>query len=309
MVRGGRQRRLHKAFLRYHDPENWPLLREALQRMGRADLIGNGKHHLVPAFQPAGTGRAATQAPRRSPKPVSRPIRPAPPRNKRLKVSRFASLLIEVVAKFTDTAKQYVIILPGRHSLTNVSEAEENKPASGKASLHLGESLPEDQLHHDPLLDCLVELTRIHGRPSTRAALSAGLPLPKIGLTPSLFHRAASRAGFASKVVRRPLEKIDAALLPAILLLDGNEACVLLGWEDGGANAQVLFPDTGQGSVTLSREMLEARYAGIAIFARPHFRFDQRTPESGRSGAAPLVLGRVAGTAAGLSRRAVGRRC
>jgi radical SAM superfamily enzyme YgiQ (UPF0313 family) len=42
VVRGGRQRRLHKAFLRYHDPENWPLLREALQRMGRADLIGNG---------------------------------------------------------------------------------------------------------------------------------------------------------------------------------------------------------------------------------------------------------------------------
>ncbi len=54
--RGRRQRRLHKAFLRYHDPENWPLLREALQRMGRADLIGNGKRHLVPRWQPAGTG-------------------------------------------------------------------------------------------------------------------------------------------------------------------------------------------------------------------------------------------------------------
>lgn len=54
--RGGRQRQLHKAFLRYHDPENWPLLREALRRMGRADLIGNGKRHLVPAWQPAGQG-------------------------------------------------------------------------------------------------------------------------------------------------------------------------------------------------------------------------------------------------------------
>jgi len=51
-----RQRRLHKAFLRYHDPENWPILREALQAMGRADLIGNGKKHLVPRWQPAGTG-------------------------------------------------------------------------------------------------------------------------------------------------------------------------------------------------------------------------------------------------------------
>jgi uncharacterized radical SAM protein YgiQ len=55
-VKGLKQRRLHKAFLRYHDPENWPLLRDALKEMGRADLIGNGKHHLIPTFQPAGTG-------------------------------------------------------------------------------------------------------------------------------------------------------------------------------------------------------------------------------------------------------------
>lgn len=55
-VRGLKRRRLHKAFLRYHDPENWPDLREALKAMGRADLIGPGKHHLVPVTQPAGTG-------------------------------------------------------------------------------------------------------------------------------------------------------------------------------------------------------------------------------------------------------------
>jgi len=54
VVKGERQRRLHKAFLRYHDPKNWPLLRDALKAMGRADLIGNGKHHLIPTFQPLG---------------------------------------------------------------------------------------------------------------------------------------------------------------------------------------------------------------------------------------------------------------
>jgi uncharacterized radical SAM protein YgiQ len=54
--KGIKQRRLHKAFLRYHDPENWPLIREALKSMGRADLIGNGKKHLIPSFQPKGTG-------------------------------------------------------------------------------------------------------------------------------------------------------------------------------------------------------------------------------------------------------------
>jgi uncharacterized radical SAM protein YgiQ len=57
--KGLKQRRLHKAFLRYHDPNNWPVLREALRRMGRADLIGNGKQQLVPSYQPAGTGESA----------------------------------------------------------------------------------------------------------------------------------------------------------------------------------------------------------------------------------------------------------
>ena len=51
-VRKTRQRRVHKAFLRYHDSDNWPLLREELKKMGRADLIGNGKKHLIPLWQP-----------------------------------------------------------------------------------------------------------------------------------------------------------------------------------------------------------------------------------------------------------------
>ena len=56
IVRGDKRRRLHKAFLRYHDSNNWPLLREALKAMGRSDLIGNGKHHLIPTFQPLTDG-------------------------------------------------------------------------------------------------------------------------------------------------------------------------------------------------------------------------------------------------------------
>jgi uncharacterized radical SAM protein YgiQ len=68
VVRGARQRRLHKAFLRYHDPENWPLLRDALKRMGRSDLIGSGRRQLIPAFQPTGTGVAPEG--RRRPAPM-----------------------------------------------------------------------------------------------------------------------------------------------------------------------------------------------------------------------------------------------
>ena len=69
IVRGERRRRLHKAFLRYHDPNNWPVLREALKAMGRADLIGNGKQHLIPTYQPLTDG-AYTSARRKNSTPV-----------------------------------------------------------------------------------------------------------------------------------------------------------------------------------------------------------------------------------------------
>jgi radical SAM superfamily enzyme YgiQ (UPF0313 family) len=69
-IKGLRQRRLHKAFLRYHDPDNWPVLRDALKQMGRTDLIGSQPHQLVPAHQPPGTGKAAG-----TPRPLQRPGR------------------------------------------------------------------------------------------------------------------------------------------------------------------------------------------------------------------------------------------
>ena len=71
IVRGEKRRRLHKAFLRYHDPNNWPLLREALKSMGRAELIGNGKHHLIPTFQPMTDG-SYTSARKKNSTPVGR---------------------------------------------------------------------------------------------------------------------------------------------------------------------------------------------------------------------------------------------
>jgi uncharacterized radical SAM protein YgiQ len=72
--KGIKVRRLHKAFLRYHDPDNWPLLRDALKRMGRADLIGNGKHHLIPAYQPVGSVRPGQARPVQA-RPEVRPMR------------------------------------------------------------------------------------------------------------------------------------------------------------------------------------------------------------------------------------------
>lgn len=57
-VKGLRQRRLHKAFLRYHDPDNWPMLRKSLKEMGLARLIGNAKHQLIPSHQPRGGSKS-----------------------------------------------------------------------------------------------------------------------------------------------------------------------------------------------------------------------------------------------------------
>jgi hypothetical protein len=81
VVHGGKQRKLHKAFLRYHDPANWPLLREALKAMGRSDLIGPGKRHLIPAWQPAGAmasspPRKQESAPARRRSQAAAPARP-----------------------------------------------------------------------------------------------------------------------------------------------------------------------------------------------------------------------------------------
>ncbi len=80
IVRGERRRRLHKAFLRYHDPNNWPLLRDALKAMGRADLIGNGKKHLVPTWQPQTVG--GYHSPRRKNSTPQTPRAPAPQKGK-----------------------------------------------------------------------------------------------------------------------------------------------------------------------------------------------------------------------------------
>lgn len=134
----------------------------------------------------------------------------------------------------------------------------------------------------DALLECLIAVARAHGRTLTREAALAGLPIDTVeGLTPSLFARAAKRAGLACRVVRQPLEAVNELLLPAVLLLKGDKACLLLGWKEDGA-ARIVLPELGEGEVELSREELNGRYLGHTLYARPEFKFDARTPEVGQ---------------------------
>jgi ATP-binding cassette subfamily C protein LapB len=155
--------------------------------------------------------------------------------------------------------------------------APQDLPAAAPAQPQAAERLREDLIAPDPLLDCLIEVCRLHGIAASRASLSAGLPLDQGVLPLTLLERAASRAGLAVKLQRTSLSEIDPATLPAILLLKDNQACVLLGIAAG--QARVLLPQTGQGSVSLSLADLNQRHSGVVVSARPHFRFDERTPE------------------------------
>ena len=132
--------------------------------------------------------------------------------------------------------------------------------------------------HLDPLLDCLFELTRQHGITTTRDSLIAGIPLEEQRLTPAMFSRAARRAGLVSRVLRKPLHELPAALLPAVLLLNGNDAC-LLREIDADGNYYISPAELPEAVQVLSGSELAARYSGLAIVVKPRFRFDKRVPE------------------------------
>lgn len=129
----------------------------------------------------------------------------------------------------------------------------------------------------DDLLQCLLLVAKSHGITTSRDTLLSGLPLEDDSLPPSLFARAAQRAGLTSRLVERALEQLNPALFPAILLLDQNHACILLQLE--GDKAQVIFPELGDTQVSMDLSALVTRYSGRAIYLRPQHRFDARVGE------------------------------
>jgi ATP-binding cassette, subfamily C, bacterial LapB len=160
---------------------------------------------------------------------------------------------------------------------------------------HTPPRLREDLIHPDPLLDCLVEVCKLHGLAASRASLSAGLPIQGGQLSLDLTERAAARGGLSSRVQRMALSQLNKAALPAILILKNNQACVLMGWEPAAEAAapstpelaRVLLPETAQGSVTLNQAELAERFTGIVLFVRPHFRFDARTDKAASASGSP----------------------
>ncbi len=129
----------------------------------------------------------------------------------------------------------------------------------------------------DPLLESLLFLCQYHGLTSTAETLTAGLPLQDGHLSPSLFDRAARRVGITTNLTRKPLLNLQHSLLPSVLLLDNDECCILLGWSDDQKTAKICHPELPDAKMEMSREELEQSYSGIAILAKPKFRFDKRT--------------------------------
>jgi len=136
------------------------------------------------------------------------------------------------------------------------------------------------QVGHDPLLGCLVILTRIEHNPFSPETLIAGLPLLDNKLTPELFVRAAARASLSAQIVKRPLEEISALVLPIVVLLENRQACVLTEKDDANKTAKIIQPESGDGEIVVSFDELNESYTGYTIFSRPSHKFDARTDES-----------------------------
>lgn len=128
----------------------------------------------------------------------------------------------------------------------------------------------------DCLLMCLEIISGLLDRPMSAAALKAGLPLEKNRLGPEQFVRAAMRAGLSARIVKKKLKDLTQFTVPCVLLLDGNKACVMTRLSEEGM-AQIIIPETGRGTVDLHIDDLKVLYSGYAIFARPQYRYDQRS--------------------------------
>jgi len=117
------------------------------------------------------------------------------------------------------------------------------------------------------LMDCLMIICRAHNISVSRVSLLSGLPLDNGELSPTGFERAAQRAGLASRTAKRDITQINAALLPAVLIMEGRQACVLHELTDD--SAKVSYPELGTAVVSVERGQIASQFTGYIIFARP----------------------------------------
>ena len=134
------------------------------------------------------------------------------------------------------------------------------------------------------LMDCLEAICGIHHIPFSRVAVLTGLPLSDGELTPRALERAAAKAGLQSRSMRRKIADINPALLPAILILQDQKACVLVSTDPDKHTADVVFPEMNESVETIALETLEEQYTGYVIFVRPQQHVTDRKERLDNSG-------------------------
>ncbi|MGH1487089.1 MAG: ABC transporter transmembrane domain-containing protein, partial [Cellvibrionaceae bacterium] len=132
---------------------------------------------------------------------------------------------------------------------------------------------------HDPLLTCLLQMTKLKDSPCSETSLIAGLPLVDQRLTPELFVRAATRAGLEAKVIERNLVDISSIVLPVVLLLERNRAVVLTALDKESGQLTVLSPETGEERV-IDLATIQKAYTGYCIYVKAEQRFESVTESS-----------------------------
>lgn len=151
------------------------------------------------------------------------------------------------------------------------------------AATSLSDNVPHHATHDDSLLGCLVEVTRLHGYPSSAQHLIAGLPLKNHRLSVDLLSRAAARGHCTSKLVRRSLKHLPNEILPAILFLKEGRHCVLISIDSNLGTAMVHYPEAPTPVQVKLAELIES-YNGLMAFVRPHYQVEGRSKEGQAKG-------------------------
>lgn len=151
----------------------------------------------------------------------------------------------------------------------------------------------EPNRQYDPLLECVVIFARLHSRPISVEALISGMPVQpgadgpelfSIDSPKGLFSRIAARAGFASRLIERDLDKLSRLLLPCILVLKNGNACILEGIDRKNRRARVIFPEVGDGEEWLELDRLKADYLGYAFLLKKEFKQEESGSKQGLAG-------------------------
>lgn len=128
-----------------------------------------------------------------------------------------------------------------------------------------------------PLLDCLVIYTKLNRQPYSKEALIAGLPIDSDVISPDIFQRAAARAHLTASFKKRNLEDISNLVLPCILTLSDNQACILQSIDLENDMAEIIMPEAGEGTTRIKIAKLQDSYLGYAVYLTQKVLHEQKT--------------------------------